>query len=102
MSGQNAALVTYETKRDRFDSRSERNKFYRGLFGYKRTVRRNDTVYKYDKDGLLDAVPHIKVADSVFLVKREDLNKFRQYFDRWSGKIETDLYRIKLENRRIR
>lgn len=102
MSGRKAALITYDARSDRFDSMYERNQFYRGLFGYKQTVRRNDKVYHYEKGGLLDEVPHIKVEDSVFIIRREHLNKFRAYFNQWSGKIETCVYKIKLEDTKIK
>lgn len=99
--GKEAVLIAYDAKSKQFDSMYERNKFYRGLFGYKQTVRRNDKVYRYEKGGLLDEVPHIKVEDSVFIVKRSHLNKFRTYFDQWSGKVEVQTFKIKLEDRSI-
>lgn len=94
-----AALVAYKTRLDRFRSRSERNKFYRGLHGYRRKVRRNNKVYRYEKSGILGNTPHIKVADSTFIVEREHLEKFRTYFDEWGGKVQTDIYLITLEGR---
>ncbi|MDY6769894.1 MAG: hypothetical protein SVU88_02875 [Candidatus Nanohaloarchaea archaeon] len=94
-----AALVTYEARRDRFVSRSERNRFYRGLHGYKRTIRRNNDVYHYDKPGLVGETPHIKVADSTFIIEREHLQKFRAYFAEWAGKVEYTIYMITLDDR---
>lgn len=102
MSGQKAVLISYDARSDRFDSMYERNKFYRGLFGYKQTVRRNDKVYHYDKDGLLDEVPHIKVEDSVFIVPRKKRSMFRDYFQRWRGKVEVHMFKITLEDRNIK
>ncbi|MFB6076605.1 MAG: hypothetical protein ABEK12_00555 [Candidatus Nanohaloarchaea archaeon] len=96
--GAEAALVTYRARGDRFDSRSERNKFYRGLFGYRRTVRRNDTVYEYEKDGLMDDIPHIKVADAVFIVPRSHLDRVRDYLRDWTGKVEFRVFMIVLED----
>lgn len=101
MSDRKAALISYDARSDQFDSMYERNKFYRGLFGYKQTVRRNDKVYHYDKDGLLDEVPHIKVEDSVFIIGREHLNKFRTYFTQWSGKVDVQTFKITLDDTRI-
>ncbi len=99
--GKKAVLLSYDVRSDRFESRSERNTFYRGLFGYKRTVRRNDTVYHYDTDGLLDEVPHIKVEDSVFIIRRSDAPQFKTYFTDWTGKVDVQMYKIKLEDTRI-
>lgn len=97
-----AALVTYRTEGRKFRSRSERNKFYRGLYGYRRTVRRNDTVYEYEKEGLLGEVPHVKVADSVFIVRREHLQPFKEYFANWNGKVEVDVYLIEMVDERLK
>lgn len=99
--GTKAVLISYDVRSDRFESRSERNTFYRGLFGYKRTVRRNDKVYRYDKDGLLDKLPHIKVEDSVFIIRRNDVQKINTYFHEWTGKVDVQMYKIKLEDTRI-
>ncbi|MCJ7478644.1 MAG: hypothetical protein MUP63_00505 [Candidatus Nanohaloarchaeota archaeon QJJ-7] len=93
-----AAVVTYKARLERFESRSERNKFYRGLHGYRRKVRRNDKVYEYEKPGLLGETEHIKVADSAFIIEREHLEKFRNYFDEWSGKVESRIYLITLDD----
>ncbi len=93
-----AALISYETKREWFDSRSERNRFYRGLSGYRRTVRRNDKVYRYEKPGLLGETPHIKVADAAFIVHRDNVQKVTRYFDEWSGRVEFEVFRIVLED----
>ncbi len=101
VDGEKAALISYDARSDRFDSMYERNKFYRGLFGYKQTVRRNDKVYHYEKDGLLDEVPHIKVEDSVFIIHREDLNKFQTYFKQWSGRVDVQVFHITLDDARI-
>ncbi|MDY6776855.1 MAG: hypothetical protein SVQ76_01990 [Candidatus Nanohaloarchaea archaeon] len=93
-----AALITYETRLERFESRSERNRFYRGLYGYRRKVRRNEEVYRYEKPGLVGETDHLKVSDSVFIVRREDLEKFRKYFEEWVGKVEHEIYMIELED----
>lgn len=98
MGDEAAVLFTYEAPLERFDSRSERNRFYRGLFGYRRTVRRNDRVYRYEKSGLMGDIPHIKVADSVFIIHRDNLQKVETYLDKWVGKVSYDVYRIRLED----
>jgi hypothetical protein len=96
-----AVLLSYDVRSDRFETRSERNTFFRGLFGYKRTVRRNDTVYHYDTDGLLDEIPHIKVEDSVFIIRRRDMQPFKEYFREWTEKVDVQMFKIKLEDTRI-
>lgn len=91
-------MYAYDAKGKRFDSRSERNKFYRGLFGYKQTVRRNNKVYRYEKPGLLGTIPHIKVEDSVFIVHRGRRQPFTQYFSSWAGKVDVKTFNMILED----
>ncbi len=97
--GCEAALVTYTTRQEMFASRSERNRFYRGLFGYRQTVRRNDKVYRYEKPGLMGDITHIKVADAVFIVERGDIDRVTAYFDDWQGKVEYEVFPITLDDR---
>lgn len=94
-----ATIITYTTRQEAFASRSERNRFYRGLFGYRQVVRRNDKVYRYEKPGLMDEVPHIKVADAVVIVERGDADQVTGYLDGWGGKVAYESYPIVLEDR---
>ena len=85
-----AILFSYDTRREKFDSLYDRNKFYRGLFGYRQTVRENGKVYRYEKKGLINKMPHIKVEDSVIILLEEDSPCLREYLERWSFRIQTD------------
>ncbi len=93
-----AVLISYDTKKEAFDSLYERNKFYRGLFGYKQEVKENGKVYRYEKQGLIDKIPHIKVEDSVIIVAEHNQELFKQYFTQWAGKVEYKTYKIILDN----
>lgn len=92
-----ATLITYETDRNKFSSLSERNKFYRGLFGYTQTVKENGSVYHYEKDGIIDTIPHIKVADSVFILPEDEAEALREYLQKWGEKVQHKAYKIQLE-----
>ncbi|MCJ7429356.1 MAG: hypothetical protein MUP66_03100 [Candidatus Nanohaloarchaeota archaeon QJJ-5] len=92
-----ATLVTYETDRNKFSSLSERNKFYRGLFGYKQTVKENGKVYHYEKDGIIDEIPHIKVADSVFIIPKDQTDRLLSYLRDWAEKVTFTTYSIQIE-----
>lgn len=97
MPTKRAVLISYDTKKKRFKSLYERNKFYRGLFGFKQTVKKNGKKYKYSKEGLLDEIPHIKVEDSVFIVSKKHLKKLINYFEEWKGKVSYDTFKVILE-----
>ncbi len=95
-------LFSYDTKREKFDSLYDRNKFYRGLFGYKQTVKENGKVYRYEKKGLINKIPHIKVEDSVILVLKEDAKCFEDYLERWGEKVKYRTFKVLLKERDIR
>jgi len=96
-----ASLLTYTTHRDKFESMYERNQFYRGLFGYKQTVKRNGKKYEYEKDGLMDEVPNIRIDDSVFIVSREHTEPVRVYFQDWGVKVSHHIFKVMVEDESI-
>ena len=96
-----ASLLTYSTEKKNFDSVYERNKFYRGLFGYKQTVKKNGKTYKYDKDGLMDEIPNIRIDDSVFIISKKQTGKAREYFTEWEPKISYHIFTVLIDDPEI-
>lgn len=96
-----AALLTYQTERENFDSVYERNKFYRGLFGYKQTVTKNGKKYRYEKDGLMDTIPSVRIDDSVFIMAREHVPDIREYFSDWGEKVKYHVFTVLIEDEKI-
>lgn len=101
MSSEKAILITYNTRKEKFDSVYERNKFYRGLFGYKQTVKKNGKTYQYEKDGLMDQVPNSRIDDSVFIVAEENVSSIQEYFQGWGDKISHHCFQVILEDSEI-
>lgn len=93
-----ALLVSYDTNRDRFDSLYERNKFFRGLFGYRQTVTENGKTYRYEKEGLLSTIPIIKVEDSVIILQDEDAETLMEYLDDWDPKVQYRTFTVVLDD----
>lgn len=93
-----AALITYNTEKKNFKSVYERNKFYRGLFGYKQTVRKNGKEYRYEKEGLMDEIPHMRIDDSVFITSTQYVEKVESYFDKWGEKVSKHVFKVVLED----
>ncbi|MFP4038777.1 MAG: hypothetical protein ACLFTA_03265 [Candidatus Nanohaloarchaea archaeon] len=89
-----ASLLTYKTHREKFKSMYERNQFYRGLFGYKQTVKKNGKKYEYEKDGLMDEVPNVRIDDSVFIVAKEACEKVDVYFQEWGEKVTHHIFKV--------
>ncbi|MFB6144458.1 MAG: hypothetical protein ABEJ98_04065 [Candidatus Nanohaloarchaea archaeon] len=101
MSEEPAALLTYNTKKEEFESVYERNKFYRGLFGYRQTVKKNGKKYEYEKDGLMDRIPSVRVDDSVFVLARKNTERVEDYFVDWRGKVSYHIFKVLIEDSSI-
>lgn len=96
-----ASLLTYSTEKKNFDSVYERNKFYRGLFGYKQTVKKNGKTYEYDKDGLMDRIPNLRIDDSVFIIAKKRTDEVRKYFVEWEPKVSYHIFTVLIEEQDI-
>lgn len=66
---------TFDTK---FDKASERVKFYRELYGYRRYS--NYGRYVYVEEGLLSDIPYLKPTRSTIIVSVKDAKKLRKFF----------------------
>lgn len=96
-----ASLLTYDTDSKKFDSVYERNKFYRGLFGYTQTVKKNGKQYRYEKEGLLDEIPSVRIDDSVFILANTRLREVKDYFSSWGDKVTYRIFTVVLEDQDI-
>jgi hypothetical protein len=96
-----ASLLTYSTEKKNFDSVYERNKFYRGLFGYTQTVKKNGKTYEYDKNGLMDRIPNIRIDDSVFILAQRHRDKVKDYFVEWEPKVSYHIFTVVIEKKDI-
>lgn len=96
-----AVLVSFRTLRDRFESDYERNKFFRALHGWEQTVPNHEKRYTYRRPGVLDHVPHMKVADSVFVVAVRNLEKIQEFFDKWEEKVEIEMMEVLMEREKL-
>jgi len=98
-SNQTAILISFDTIKEKFDSPSERNRFYWELHGRKQVVVKDSGRYEYDREGLLDTINHIKVADSVFIIALEHMKRMMEFFDEWEDKIELKTFPVLLDKR---
>jgi hypothetical protein len=90
-------LITFDTVSDKFESNYEKNKFFRGLHGWKQIVPKENKSYVYHRSGLLDEVPHMKISDSVFIVALENMKRMTEYFDEWTDKVECEMMEIMMD-----
>lgn len=101
MMSEEAALLTYNTQRKKFESVYERNKFYRGLFGYKQTVKKNGKKYEYQKEGLMDRIVNVRIDDSVFIMPERVTDKVEEYFVKWGDKVSYHIFTVLVEDQKI-
>ncbi len=95
-----AILISFDTLKDKFESPSERNRFYWELHGRKQVVVKQSGRYEYNREGLLEEIPNIKVSDSVFIVAMEHMKRMMQFFDEWHDKVEFETFPVLLDERK--
>jgi hypothetical protein len=95
-----AILISFDTLRDKFQSPSERNKFYWELHGRKQVVMKKSVRYEYEKEGLLEAIPNIPVSDSVFIIAMEHMKRMEQFFKEWQDKVEFETFPVLLDQKK--
>lgn len=60
---------------------SERVKFYRKLYGYRKYS--NYSRYIYLEEGILSDIPYLKQAASQVIVSVKNAKKIRDFFNKW-------------------
>jgi hypothetical protein len=96
-----AILISFDTIKENFESASERNRFYWKLYGRKQVVTKSSGRYEYNREGLLEDIPHIKVANSVFIIAMEHLKRMMEFFNEWENKIELKTFPVLLDEKEL-
>lgn len=103
-----AVLICFSIKSEKFENYYERNKFFRNLYGWKQTIKKEVIVrgknpktkekfYTYRREGLLDEIPHKKVDQSSFIVPEDDFEKIAKFFKEWEDKVIWRTFKVLLE-----
>ena len=98
MINKRAVLITFTVKTSKFDSMSERNKFYKELYGWKQIVKKQEKRYVYRRDGLLDEIPHVKVDQSIFIIMKKHMERMIKFLEEWEDKIKWDKFDVLLDD----
>lgn len=101
-TGDVAALISFCVDSNRFKSNYQRNKFYRGLYGWKQKVTKGGKEYVYDRKGILDKIPNIKVDKSVYIAPVEVLSKIVNYLDSWKDRVDYKIFKVLLQEDRFK
>ncbi len=97
-----AILISFDTIKDRFKSASERNRFYWELYGRRQVVVKKSGRYEYNRTGLLEEIPHIKVANSVFIIAMEHLKRMLEFFNEWEDKVTFKTFPVLLDKKELK
>jgi len=100
--GSTAILISFDTVREKFESASERNRFYWELYGRKQVVVKSSGRYEYNREGVMEDIPHIKVSDSVFIVAMEHMKRMMEFFKEWQDKVEFETFPVLLDEKKKR
>ena len=90
-------LVCFSTDSDKFKSNYERNKFFRGLYGWKQVVEKDGKRYVYERRGVLGGMPHKKIDQSSFIVEDSDFDRIEEFFGEWQRKVVHNTFKVLLE-----
>jgi hypothetical protein len=92
-----AVLICFSINSEKFESNYERNKFFRGLYGWKQIITKEKRKYIYRREGLLDEIPHIKIDQSSFIIPESKFEKIIKFFEEWSEKVIWKTFKVLLE-----
>lgn len=103
MERKKAVLICFNTRSERFDSNYERNKFFRGLYGWKQMIKKEtadgkEKTYVYERTGILDEIPHKKIDQSSFFVDMDDADMIFKFFKEWTDKVMLNAFNVILED----
>lgn len=96
-----AILISFDTNVNKFESPAERTKFFTKLHGRKQVVTKESGKYEYYREGVLDEIPHLPVADSVFVIMQEHMKQMMKFFDEWEDKVELQTFPVMLEQKKL-
>jgi len=97
MTEKKAVLITFSVKSKKFESNYERNKFFRGLYGWKQIIAKEKKVYTYRREGLLDEIPHKKIDQSSFIIPEDGFKEIVNFFKEWTDKVIWKTFKVLLD-----
>jgi hypothetical protein len=102
MERKKAVFICFNTRSEKFGSNYERNKFFRGLYGWKQTIKKEtadgkEKTYVYERTGLLNEIPHKKVDQSSFFIDMDGADEIFKFFDEWTDKVIFNAFNVILE-----
>jgi hypothetical protein len=95
-----AILISFDTQKEKFESLSERNRFFWELHGRRQVVVKQSGRYEYKREGLLEEIPNIPVSNSVFIIAMEHMKRMQDFFKEWHDKVEFETFPVLLDEKK--
>jgi len=92
-------IITFTMKSGSGEKRnSEKTKFFKKLYGWTQTIPGKKKEYEYHREGVLDEVPHKKIAQSAFIIPEQDFEKIEEFFEQWQKKVIWNPFKVLIED----
>lgn len=96
MAEKRGVMVTFSVKTEKIKP-SEKTVFFRKLYGWKQVVPNEDKTYEYERPGILDEMPHMKVDQSSFIVPEDNFDDIMNFFEQWHNKVMLKTFKVLLD-----
>ncbi len=92
-----AVIIKFSIESRNFDNNTDRNKFFRELYGWKQVVTKQEKKYIYHREGLLDQFPCERIDKSMLLIQKEYVNKILNFLHNWENKVNWNMFDVLLD-----
>ena len=92
-----AVLIKFSIESRNFNSNTERNIFFRKLYGWKQIVKKEGKRYIYKREGLIDHFPCAKLDKSMLLIQKEYVNEILNFLQEWEDKVKWHMFNVLLD-----
>jgi hypothetical protein len=64
-------------------------------------VKKNGKEYEYEKDGLMDEIPNVRIDDSVFIIMQNHKGRVNEYFTDWGEKVTHHIFKVIIDDKNV-
>ena len=82
-----AVLICFSIQTKKFRNNYEKCKFFKALYGWKQIIPKKEKTYVYERKGLLNRIPHLKVDQSSFIIPKNFLDEMIRFLEEWEDKV---------------
>jgi len=92
-----AVIIKFSIESKNFVNNTDRNRFFRELYGWKQVVIKQKKRYTYQREGLLDKFPCERIDKSMLLIQKEYVNKILNFLQDWENKVNWNIFDVLLD-----